>query len=203
MGGGNRKRGKLTFCFFVILFISLSISELCADTIYFYKDKNGVLHFTDMPDSPKYRPYISYYSLYSKSKLFEIVKRIAKKYDVDPHLIMAIMKIESNMDVYAVSKKGAQGLMQIMPSTQKELGMDSPFDPEENIEGGIRYIRYLLDKYNNIELALAAYNAGPKTVDKYNGIPPYTETKRYIGSVLQEYRKLKQKNIKMSISKSE
>lgn len=201
MASGDIKTRKLILFHLVIFFCILFFHYLCAGTIYFYKDENGVLHFTDMPDSSKYKPYISYYSLYSEQKLFEITKRISKRYNVDPYLIMAIMKIESNLDVYAVSSKGAQGLMQIMPSTQRDVGVYSPFDPEENIEGGIKYIKYLLDKYHNIELALAAYNAGPGCVDKFKGIPPFKETKRYVRLVLQEYKKLKKKRSNNNISK--
>lgn len=193
MGIWQNKRSNLVISV-VFIFILIFCFEVFGDTIYFYKDKDGGLHFTDMPNSSKFKPYISYQSLFDKKKLFHITKRLAKKYKVDPYLILAIMKIESNMDINAVSKKGAQGLMQIMPSTQKEVGVYSPFDPEENIEGGIRYFKYLLNRYKDIKLAVAAYNAGPGAVDKYGGIPPYKETKRYVRLVIKEYNRLKRKS---------
>ena len=101
--------------------------------------------------------------------------------------------MESNFDPYAVSHAGAQGLMQIMPITQRELEIYSPYDPEENLQGGIKYLKRLLDKYKDIKLALAAYNAGPGAVDSYGGIPPFKETRRYVREVLNRYNRLKKK----------
>jgi len=178
---------------FLFLFFSMFNSFLYAGTIYFYKDEEGVLHFTNIPDSPNYRVYISQYSLLSKKDIKELVKRYSKQYGVDYSLVLAILEVESNFDPYAVSHAGAQGLMQIMPITQRELEIYSPYDPEENLQGGIKYLKRLLDKYKDIKLALAAYNAGPGAVDSYGGIPPFKETRRYVREVLNRYNSLKKK----------
>lgn len=119
----------------------------------------------------------------------DIINRYAKKYGVDKHLVRAVIQQESGGNCQAVSPKGAQGLMQLMPATAKILGVEDPFDPEENIKGGVKFLRDCLNRFNqNTALALAAYNAGPKAVEKYHGIPPYKETKRYVAQVLKAYR---------------
>lgn len=113
-----------------------------------------------------------------------IIRRIAQKYDVDPELIHSIIRAESNYDSRAVSPKGAVGLMQLMPDTAKEYGVKDRYDPLENIEGGVKYLKELLQIYDQKDdLVLAAYNAGPEAVKKYNGIPPYPETVQYIQRV--------------------
>lgn len=117
-----------------------------------------------------------------------MIRRIARKYQVDPHLVKAVVAVESNFDILAVSEKGAQGLMQLMPETAREMGVRSPFKPSENIHGGVRYLRSLLDRYSELSVALAAYNAGPAAVDRYDGIPPYPETQAYVERVLRFYR---------------
>jgi soluble lytic murein transglycosylase-like protein len=111
----------------------------------------------------------------------------ARKYDLAPELLMGVIRAESNFEVRAVSDAGAQGLMQLMPQTARELGVDNPFDISQNIDGGARYLRKMLDKFDgDIKLALAAYNAGPGAVEKYGGqIPPYPETEQYIDRVLR------------------
>lgn len=113
-----------------------------------------------------------------------IIRRIAQKYDVDPELIHSIIRAESNYDSRAVSPKGAVGLMQLMPDTAKEYGVKDRYDPLENIEGGVKYLKELLQIYDQKDdLVLAAYNAGPEAVKKHNGIPPYPETVQYIQRV--------------------
>jgi soluble lytic murein transglycosylase-like protein len=122
----------------------------------------------------------------------ELIETYSKKYGVDPNLITSIIKAESNFNPNAVSKAGAIGLMQLMPDTAKALGVKNIFEPEENIEAGIKYFKGLLDEFNqNLPLALAAYNAGPEIVKKTNDIPQIDETKNYVEKVLKFYNDVK------------
>lgn len=123
-----------------------------------------------------------------KSPFYSIICRAADKHHVEPELIKAIIMAESGYNTRAVSKKGAKGLMQLMPTTAKSLGVVDLFNPEHNINGGVKYFRYLLDKFNgDTKLALAAYNAGSRKVMNYNGIPPYKATHYYIARVYKYY----------------
>ncbi len=117
-----------------------------------------------------------------------LIRRTARRYHVDRYLVKAIVAAESNFDALAVSKKGAQGLMQLMPVTAQEMGVTTPFKPSENIRGGVRYLRGLLDRYPDLDRAIAAYNAGPVAVDRYKGVPPYPETQQYVKRVLRYYK---------------
>lgn len=127
-------------------------------------------------------------TLSHKDKINGIAEFYAKKNNLSPALIKAVINVESGYDETAVSPKGAMGLMQLMPGTAKELGVQDPFSPSENIRAGTVMLRDLLNKYNgNYELALAAYNAGPGAVDRHGGIPEYKETKQYVKKVLKSY----------------
>ncbi|MGQ9629609.1 MAG: lytic transglycosylase domain-containing protein [bacterium] len=110
----------------------------------------------------------------------------SQKYNIPPRLVDAIIRAESGYNPYAKSPRGALGLMQLMPDTADEMGVEDPFDVEQNIEGGTRYLRRMIDRFNgNLHKALAAYNAGPENVDKYGGIPPFQETRDYVRRVLR------------------
>ena len=119
------------------------------------------------------------------------IQKAAAKYNLPPVLIKAVMRAESNFEVGAVSKAGAKGLMQLMPATAKELGVTDIFDIDQNIDGGAKYLRQMLDRFDgNIRKALAAYNAGPGAVIKYNGRVPYAETRQYVKRVLHFSRQM-------------
>ncbi|HYH00280.1 MAG TPA: lytic transglycosylase domain-containing protein [Terriglobales bacterium] len=121
-----------------------------------------------------------------------IVETAARSHSLDPDFIASVIRAESSFNQKAISSKGAQGLMQLMPGTALELGVKDSFDPQANVDGGTRYLRELLLRYNDdVAKALAAYNAGPKRVDQYRGIPPYSETRKYVARIIREYNRKK------------
>jgi len=130
--------------------------------------------------------------LSDKTPFQRIIRAAAERYGVDADLIHCVIAVESNFDPKAVSSKNARGLMQLLPQTAAQLGVKDVFDPEQNVDGGTRYLRDLLKKYSNLTLALAAYNAGPQRVDQYGRrVPPYLETMKYVQRIAKSYAKIK------------
>ena len=160
---------------------------------------DGTVHFTNAPSDPRYRRmagvssnssgtaegFFRVPSTVSTASLTETIRDAAQRHGVPEELVAAVIRVESGFNVRAVSRKGARGLMQLMPGTAAILGVRDSFDPAENIDGGVRHLRGLLDRFgNNVQLALAAYNAGEGAVNSYGGIPPYPETQAYVGRIL-------------------
>jgi soluble lytic murein transglycosylase-like protein len=166
--------------------------------IYMYRDQQGVLHFSNAPADPGYQrwaPSTAGFRVSSRvlaqdrarRKAFDpIIAEAAQRNRVDPALVKAVIRAESDFVPFARSPKGALGLMQLMPATARLHNVWSVFEPKDNIEGGVRHLRLLLEQYNgNVRLALAAYNAGDGAVERHGGIPPYPETIEYLDRVLR------------------
>ncbi len=186
---------------FAALALALFFSEAGAG-MYQCTDAEGGVLFTNSPIRPGCRqlggyrtdPLSQIISSSSDSTRFDgIIVSSSERYGVDPALVRAVVKAESDFNETARSRKGAQGLMQLMPDTARLHNVSNAYNPEENIEGGVQHLKLLLDRYQgNVQLTLAAYNAGIQAVEKYRGIPPYSETKEYVRRVLdfhQRYRK--------------
>jgi len=134
--------------------------------------------------------------------LNQVVNEASGRYRLDPDLVNSVIKAESDFNAHAVSPKGARGLMQLMPGTASQLGVPNAFDPQANVEGGTKYLRELLEKYNfDIIKALAAYNAGPQTVERFGGVPPYHETKAYVARIVRDFNKKKVAQQKGAVAK--
>ena len=183
-------------------------------TIYTYVDESGVVHFSNVPSDPKYVPVVrkqrpkviartsngmvlipgSSADWLVDHDFFDVrIRQAAKRYQVDPRLVKSVIRAESNFDYLAVSRKGAVGLMQLMPGTADDMQVLDPFDPKENIYGGTRYLRKMLGLFNgNLRLALAAYNAGPNRVITLGRVPRFKETENYVRKVQFFYKEYKE-----------
>ena len=183
------------------LFVTCALLVLCntgvssAGSIYSFVDERGIWHFSNVSTDPRYGSvsrsrYISPHVPRNYAEFEKIISEAATCYGLDPDLISAIIQIESGGIPDARSSKGAIGLMQLMPETSSDLAVSNPFNPKANISGGTKYLSQLLERFRgNLVLALAAYNAGPEKVERYGGIPPYPETRRYVRSVLNQWQK--------------
>src|SRR6476660_6376151 len=161
--------------------------------IYQYVSPNGTISLTNVPSDARYRKIevesARFHSILSERELEPLIKRHSSQQQLHPALIRAVIKAESNFDPRAVSRAGAIGLMQLMPQTAVRLDVRDMFDPDENVGGGTKYLRQLLDRFHgNLPLALAAYNPGENIVDRYQSLPPIDETRQYVRKVLRYYR---------------
>lgn len=176
----------------IVIFLVVLPGRVAAD-IYKYVDANGVVHFTNTPTTSNFRFHMREDG--GKRTIREVIERYAGVNQLEEALVRAVIKVESDFNPSAVSRKGALGMMQLIPKTARMLKVRDPLDPEDNIRGGSRYLRMMLDQFKgDLDLALAAYNAGPTAVRNYGGIPPYDETIRYIDKVkryLKHYRQSK------------
>ena len=161
--------------------------------IYQYIDANGTISLTNVPTDLRYRRIATQpnrlHPILSERELEPMISRYSRRHQLHPALIRAVIKAESGFDPMAVSRAGAIGLMQLMPQTAVRLEVRDLYDPEDNIGGGTKYLRQLLDRFRgNLPLALAAYNSGEHTVDRYRGLPPIDETRQYVRKVIRYYR---------------
>jgi len=163
-----------------------------------YRDERGAIVITDdLANSPcrptpaptRFRPPGRLDITFRAAEVISLAHQLAERHGVDHRLVESLVEMESRFDSEAISRAGAMGLMQLMPAVAREYGVADPFDPWDNLDAGIRYLRKLLVRYDgDLERTLAAYNAGPGAVDRYDGIPPYTETRDYVRRVLYRYR---------------
>lgn len=188
------RKNVIFFILPVALIMSLTLAVPVLADIYKYVDENGVAHFTNVPTDAKYKRILKeervQFRLGPNFEKYDLmIMKAAKKYGLDYALIKAIIKAESNFNPMAVSRVGARGLMQLMPKTAYAYQVYDSFHPEENVEGGVRYLRYLINLFKgNMYLALAAYNAGEKAVYRYSGIPPFPETRTFIKRVVRYFQ---------------
>lgn len=195
----------------ILFFLTIAIAStasLCeASSLYGFTDERGVAHFSNQPIDKRYKRLSSHGTsephgpakrvaparqAQPSRALWDHVVRIADEYGVDPALGLAVIKVESSFNPSAISPKGAVGLMQLMPATATRYGVADPFDIESNLRGGLRYLRDLMDAFGDVELALAAYNAGEGAVIRHGyRIPPFAETRAYVPKVLAHYERLR------------
>jgi soluble lytic murein transglycosylase-like protein len=184
-----------------LVWILIGVPFVSAD-IYVYRDDRGIVHFTNVPTKPVYRPFLLLQPYIRRlrgketAKFDQLIAIACQRYSVEFELVKAVIKAESAFDPSALSPAGARGLMQLMPGTAAQHGVADSHDPRSNIEGGVRHLRLLLDRFRgNLTLTLAAYNAGAEAVDRYNGIPPYAETQTYVQRVLQFRESYRQRSM--------
>jgi soluble lytic murein transglycosylase len=170
-------------------------ASAAAGQLYGFVDGRGVLHFSNIPNDPRYTRITLERPAGEKARgapddfrYDGLIRLTALEHDLPPALVKAVIAAESNFEAGAISHKGAQGLMQLMPETARVLGVDDPFRPTENVRGGTRLLRELVDRYGDLNRALAAYNAGTEAVDRHGGVPPYRETRDYVTRVMNYYR---------------
>jgi soluble lytic murein transglycosylase-like protein len=183
--------------------VAPAAADATATAIFAFTDTQGVIHYSNVPADKRFRLVLAApaepremgrragVSLERFAAYTRLIKGAAQSNRLEPALVAAVILAESGGDPRAQSNRGARGLMQLMPATARQYGVSNVFDPEENIRGGSRYLRDLVERYqNDLQLVLAAYNAGPEAVDRHGGIPPFRETLEYVPRVLQIYHRL-------------
>jgi len=168
--------------------------------IFRFTEPDGTVHYSNVPVDHRYRtfalpsdtPFSQLRTMPSgeRARLYRLIDAAARAYRMDPALIRAVVKAESDYNPRAISSAGALGLMQLMPGTARDLDVKNPFDPEQNVRGGVQYLRYLLDRFEgSVPLAVAAYHAGEQTVDRHDGIPPIAATQDYVKRVMSFHQR--------------
>lgn len=184
----------------LMLSVASASSASTGEDLYGYIGPNGTVHVTNVPSDRKFAPLVSkrtYHASITDQELEEAVAQYAHECRLSPALVMAVIKAESDFNPIVISRAGAVGLMQLIPETAIQHGVRNLYDTKDNIAGGARHLRYLLDRYHgNLDLALAAYNAGARKVDRYGAIPPYKETRGYVKKVMAYYRDYRVKPLK-------
>ena len=186
-------RGSVFFATLLYFSGGLGIVPLSQAEVYQYIDASGTISLTNVPSDTRYRRIDlqsnRLHPLMSERELEPLIRRYSREHGLHPALIRAVIKAESDFDPVAVSRAGAVGLMQLMPHTAARMDVRDAYDPDDNIGGGTKYLRQLLDRFRgNLPLALAAYNAGEHVVDRYRALPPIQETRQYVSKVLRYYR---------------
>ena len=191
-----------------MMFVCVASQATNADKTYVYKEADGTVWYSNVAPASQDSTRFQLVAVKGRSTATSschgmtteklnhravsydsTIQKFSREFKVDSKLVKAVVRNESCFDKMAVSRAGAQGLMQLMPPTARSLGVDDAFNAEQNLRGGIKYLSELINRYdNNLALALAAYNAGPGTVEKFNGVPPYAETERYVENVMKSYR---------------
>lgn len=194
----NCPKLRRTYCAMALIVgLTFFVIPAASADIYVYIDHEGTLHFTNTPTSSQYKVYLRETfarptTSYHVASYDDVISEAAKRHGLSSSLIKALIHVESFFNPKAVSKKGAIGLMQIMPANLQSLNISDPFDPWENIMGGARYLKLMLERFRGeLPLALAAYNAGPTAVERYRDIPPYPETEAYVKKVMRFFRHYK------------
>jgi len=187
---GSRVIGALVIA--LLAAWSLHLPNLRAE-VYQYVDATGTIALTNVPSDVRYRRIdldsTPLHMVLPERELAPVIARHSRQHQLHPALIRAVIKAESNFDPHAISRAGAVGLMQLMPQTAVRLDVRDLYDPDDNVGGGTKYLRQLLDRFHgNLPLALAAYNAGENVVDRYQSLPPIDETRQYVRKVLRYYR---------------
>ncbi len=200
---------RAVLCLTALLLCTTIAPGNAMSDIYRYVDEDDIVHFTDAPTDKRFKIFmrdlkkdkelrtkLKFVSSANSAEFAALIKSCSDKYGVNPSLVKAVIHAESGYNPNAVSSKGATGLMQLMPGTAKSLKVADRFNPKDNVEGGVKYLRFLLDTFRgDVSLAVAAYNAGLNAVAKYGGIPPYNETRTYVSRVLSYMKSYQESGI--------